>query len=183
MHVCYATFGVVHVVVAPLDQWDVWAEIFDRGPWQTLTLDDSRHLAYSEAFWVAPGSFGVPVLLLGASVLWATRRGLRVPAPFGWAMTAWGALLVALLPASPAWALLVVGLLLVVVAHGPDTDEAGVPCIEQVSDRWNEIVDLDGAAHGTNPVHTDDHRPQTGNVRAAGQTHRGPRPGTRVPRH
>lgn len=114
-------FGVVHTVVAPLEQLSVWGDILSKGPWQTLSLDRTptpENLAYSEAFWVWPGSFGVPVLLFGAFVLWATRRGQRVPAPFGWAMIAWGAVLVALLPASPAWALLLAGILLVVAARG-----------------------------------------------------------------
>lgn len=111
-------FGVIHVVVSPLDNKDVWSDIFDQGPWQTISLDvTADNLAYSEAFWVAPGSFGVPVLLLGAFMLWTAKRGERVPAPFGWAMTAWGAVLCALLPASPAWALLLVGVLLVLAAR------------------------------------------------------------------
>ena len=111
-------FGVVHLLVAPLDDQDVWSDIFSKGPWQTISLDVTpENLAYSEAFWVAPGSFGMPVLLLGAFVLWTAKRGVRVPAPFGWALTAWGAVLVALLPASPAWVLLLAGVLLVLAAR------------------------------------------------------------------
>lgn len=111
-------FGVTHIVVAPLEHRDVWAEILDKGPWKTISLDVTpENRAYSEAFWVGPGSFGVPVLVIGAFVLWAARRGERVPAPFGWALTAWGSGLVVLLPRSPAWALSVVGVLLVLAAR------------------------------------------------------------------
>lgn len=126
-------FGVLHIVASPLDHRDVWSDIFDQGPWQTLSLDvTAENLAYSEAFWVAPGSFGVPVLLLGAFVLWTAKLGERVPAPFGWAMTAWGAVLVALLPASPAWALLLVGVLLVWAARCP---AQGTPKVNETSPR------------------------------------------------
>ncbi|MBM7171806.1 hypothetical protein JQK87_26065 [Streptomyces sp. G44] len=119
-------FGVIHVVFSPLDRRDVWSDILDKGPWQTISLDiTSENLAYSEAFWVAPGSFGVPVLLLGAFVLWTANRGERVPAAFGWAMSAWGAVLTALLPASPAWALLLVGVLLVLAARRTGAGSAG----------------------------------------------------------
>jgi hypothetical protein len=118
-------FGAIHIVVAPLGNRDVWSDIFDQGPWQTISLEVTpENLAYSEAFWVAPGSFGVPVLLLGAFVLWAAQQGRRVPAPFGWAMTAWGVVLVVLLPASPAWALLLAGVLLVWAARGPGASDA-----------------------------------------------------------
>jgi hypothetical protein len=118
-------FGVIHTVVSPLDRPDVWSDIFDQGPWRTISLDVTpENLAYSEAFWVAPGSFGVPVLLIGALVLWTAKQGGRVPAPFGWAMTAWGVVLAVLLPASPAWALLLVGVLLVLAARGPGATDA-----------------------------------------------------------
>jgi hypothetical protein len=74
----------------------------------------------------------VPVLLLGAFVLWTAERGERVPAPFGWAMTAWGVVLVAaLLPASPAWALPLVGVLFVLAARGPRA--RGTPKIGETS--------------------------------------------------
>jgi len=115
-------FGVIHIVAAPLEhrQRDVWADILEQGPWKTISLEVTpENLPYSEAFWLWPGSFGVPVLLLGAFVVWTAGRGERVLAPFGWAMIAWGAVLVALLPASPAWALLLVGVLLVLAAQAP----------------------------------------------------------------
>ncbi len=114
------SYGAVHTVVAPWDYRHVWAEILDRGPWRTLSLDVTpENRAYSEAFWAGPASKGVPVLLFGALVVRSAQRGDRVPPAFGWAMTGWGAVLVALLPASPAWALLLVGRLLVLAARTP----------------------------------------------------------------
>ena len=111
-------FGVVHTVVAPWDYREYWADILDKGPWESLTLDHGPGaMGYSEAFWIGPASFGVPVLFVGAFVLWATRRGERIPAGFGWALTLWGGLLSALMPVSPAWALLAAGVLLVVSAR------------------------------------------------------------------
>lgn len=111
-------FGVVHTTVAPWDYRDYWSDIFEKGPWETLTLDHAPGgMGYSEAFWIGPASFGVPILFMGAFILWATRRGERIPAGFGWALTLWGGVLVALLPASPAWALLLAGVLLVVSAR------------------------------------------------------------------
>lgn len=108
-------FGVVHTVVAPWDYRDYWETIVDEGPWQTLTLDhDPGAMGYNEAFWIGPGSFGVPVLLFGAFVVWINRRGERVPTGFGWALTVWAAFLCAVMPSSPAWALLLAGVLLVI---------------------------------------------------------------------
>ncbi|WP_340686925.1 hypothetical protein LCL61_12110 [Amycolatopsis coloradensis] len=47
----------------------------------------------AEAFWFGPGSFGVPLLLLGALVLRQTRRGDRVPGWLGSGVVAWAVLL------------------------------------------------------------------------------------------
>ena len=41
-------------------------------------------------FWAGPGSFGVPVLLTGALIVWLSRRHLPVPAFVGWGYAAWG---------------------------------------------------------------------------------------------
>jgi Family of unknown function (DUF6463) len=109
-------FGVVHVVVAPWETRDVWSQVVDDGWWNTFTLDESTTLAQferSEAFWRTLGSFGVPVLVLGLYVLWATRQRQRVPGWIGWIVLAWGLLLVTALPASPLWALAVSGGLIV----------------------------------------------------------------------
>lgn len=41
------------------------------------------------AFWSSYGSFGVPLLLLGAWAVRQARRGLPVPAFVGWGLGAW----------------------------------------------------------------------------------------------
>jgi hypothetical protein len=111
-------FGAVHVVVAPLESRsrDVWSQVVGDGWWNTFTLDESTTLAQyerSEVFWVTLGSFGVPVLVLGCYVVWATHQRQRVPGWIGGIILAWGLVFVTALPASPAWALVVSGALIV----------------------------------------------------------------------
>ncbi|MGH2713749.1 MAG: DUF6463 family protein [Thermoleophilaceae bacterium] len=111
-------FGAVHVVVAPLESRsrDVWSQAVDEGWWNTFTLDESTTLAQferSETFWVTLGSFGVPVLVLGCYVVWATHQRQRVPGWIGWIVLTWGLVFVTALPASPGWALAVSGGLIV----------------------------------------------------------------------
>ncbi|MCD0442041.1 hypothetical protein LO763_00165 [Glycomyces sp. A-F 0318] len=40
-------------------------------------------------FWMTTGSFGLPLLVVGQTVLWTRRRGLVPPAFIGWTIGAW----------------------------------------------------------------------------------------------
>jgi Family of unknown function (DUF6463) len=111
-------FGAVHVVVAPLESQrrDVWSQVLEDGWWNTFTLDKATTLAQferSETFWVTLGSWGVPLLVLGAYIVWSTNQGYRVPAWLGWIMVAWGLIFATALPASPGWLLPLIGGLIV----------------------------------------------------------------------
>lgn len=111
-----ATFGTVHLAVAPLDTRGVWSQVVSDGWWNAFTLDRATSLAEferSEAFWVTLGSFGAPMLALGSYVVWSARHGHRVPRWLGWTVFAWSVPLVSALPASPGWALPVIGGLIV----------------------------------------------------------------------
>ncbi len=86
--------GLFHTVAAALMRQDVWAQIVDEGFFNTVTLVPSAdRLAVAEAFWFSVGSFGVPLLLLGALVTWSTRRGERVPGWLGCGVAAWAVLI------------------------------------------------------------------------------------------
>lgn len=86
--------GLFHVVVSALMRQEVWAQIAEEGFLNTVTLNPSAdRLAVVEAFWFSPGSFGVPLFLLGSLVTWLTRRGERVPAWLGWGVAAWAVLI------------------------------------------------------------------------------------------
>jgi len=113
---CAVGGGLLHTATAALMRRDVWAQIIDEGFVNTVTLEPSvDRLAVAEAFWFSPGSFGVPLLLLGALVTRLARRGERVPGWLGWGVGAWAALL-GLLGGFDAgtWMLLLIGALLVV---------------------------------------------------------------------
>jgi Family of unknown function (DUF6463) len=86
--------GTLHVVAAALMRSDVWDRIFDEGFVNTVSLDPSaEELPIAEAFWFSPGSFGVPLLLLGCLVTWLARRGQRVPGWLGGGVVAWAVLI------------------------------------------------------------------------------------------
>jgi Family of unknown function (DUF6463) len=86
--------GILHLVAATLMRRDAWDQILDEGFVNTVTLDPSAdELAVAEAYWFAPGSFGVPLLLLGGLVAWLAWRGQRVPGWLGCGVVAWAVLL------------------------------------------------------------------------------------------
>lgn len=109
-------FGAVHLVVAGWATRAEWSRVADQGWWNTVTLAEPRTRAEAEranAFWLTLGSFGAPMIAVGAHLLWATRHGHRVPRSVGWTLLAWGAPFLVVLPASPGWVVPLVGGLIV----------------------------------------------------------------------
>lgn len=82
------------MVTAALMRRDAWSRIVDDGFFRTVSLDPpADRIAVSEAFWFSPGSFGVPLALLGSLVTWSAWRGHPVPGAIGWGLVAWAVLL------------------------------------------------------------------------------------------
>jgi hypothetical protein len=106
---------VVHLILTPISRAEVWADIVSAGWWNTITLRPSAdQLRFAEAFWITPGSFAVPLLVLGILAVLSARKGHRVPAVLGWMLAIWGILCASLLPVSGAWLFIVIGVLFVV---------------------------------------------------------------------
>jgi Family of unknown function (DUF6463) len=132
-------FGTVHMIVAPLESRsrDLWSKAVDEGWWNTFTLAEPTTLAEfdrAERFWVTLGSVGVPLLALGAFIVWSTHQGHRVPAWLGWIILAWGLVFATALPASPGWVLPVIGGLIVL---GDRRSRQATP-IRREHESWSE---------------------------------------------
>jgi hypothetical protein len=86
--------GIVHMIVLGRDalpelagwvSFELWSmetvkPLVDQAP----TLVRSGH-----AFWATLGSFAVPLIILGALVLWLDHRGVPIPGFVGWAVAGW----------------------------------------------------------------------------------------------
>jgi hypothetical protein len=62
------------------------------GAWFTGQLwhDDLSNMSpANSALWLSFESFGIPLILIGATIVWMDRRGITPPAFIGWAMAAW----------------------------------------------------------------------------------------------
>ncbi|GAS88802.1 DUF6463 family protein [Mycolicibacterium brisbanense] len=113
--------GGFHVAAAAVKRRAVWSQVLDEGVANTVTLDPPPdRVAVAEAFWFSPGSFGVPLGLIGQLVLHMTRRGHPVPAWLGWVIVAWAGLLGVMVPKSGAWAIMTVGALIIAGESGRD---------------------------------------------------------------
>jgi hypothetical protein len=102
----------VHLTLTTITRADVWADIIADGWWATVTLrPDAQQIHAAEAFWITPGSFAVPLLLVGVVALHFARRGHPMPRLVGWVLIVWGAFCAGLLPVSGAWVFITVGIL------------------------------------------------------------------------
>jgi hypothetical protein len=106
--------SVIHLSLSTTTRMGVWEEIVAAGWWSTITMKGTAdQLQRAEAFWFSPGSFAVPLLILGILAVWSGRSGQRVPGILGWMLVVWGVLLASLMPISGAWAIMTVGILFV----------------------------------------------------------------------
>jgi hypothetical protein len=107
-----------------------WADItgwVDRGVWAAvpLTLTDgaartAESLQNDLAFWAGPGSFAVPLVLLGCLVWHLSGRGVAVPAGIGWGVAAWCVVGGVLLEPSPFFVGVVAGVCIIVATRKHD---------------------------------------------------------------
>ncbi|MGW8557106.1 DUF6463 family protein [Streptomyces tubercidicus] len=66
------------------------------------------------AYWLSLASFGIPLILIGLTVLWLYRRGITPPAFIAWTLAGWTAVDAVVLPFTP-WPLFVVGCTLLLI--------------------------------------------------------------------
>ncbi|RMI32989.1 DUF6463 family protein [Nocardia stercoris] len=83
---------------------------FSGGLWSD---DLSAMSPENSAFWLSVASFGVPLVLVGVTVLWMERHGITPPEFLAWALGIWSLLIATALIRTP-WPIIVIacGLLL-----------------------------------------------------------------------
>lgn len=111
--------GAGHLSLLTLFASDAVTGWADRGLWAAVPLDltdtgTTETLRNEVTFWAGPGSFAVPLILLGALIWHLAGRGVTVPAGFGWAVAVWCAVGGVLLVPSPYFAGVVAGVLVIV---------------------------------------------------------------------
>ncbi|GAA4894219.1 DUF6463 family protein [Streptomyces coeruleoprunus] len=114
--------GTVHLTVLALVCWGDITGWVDRGLWAVVAIEladagqTMQSLQNKVTFWAGPGSFSVPLVLLGCLIWHLAGRGVPVPAGIGWAVAVWCALGGVLVP-SPFYGGIVAGLLIVLAAR------------------------------------------------------------------
>ncbi|MEV0195281.1 hypothetical protein [Nonomuraea sp. NPDC050691] len=119
--------GAGHLSLLAMTSWQDVTGWVDRGIWAAVPLDLSdgavktaRSLQNAVTFWAGPGSFAVPLVLLGCLIWGLAGRGVAVPAWIGWSLAVWCVLGGVLLVPSPYFAGTVAGALVVLAARGKD---------------------------------------------------------------
>ncbi|GAA4973791.1 hypothetical protein HD597_005179 [Nonomuraea thailandensis] len=123
--------GAGHLSLLTVISRDDVAGWADRGLWAAVPLfpGEGGNLDNQVAFWAGPGSFAVPLVLLGCLVWHLAGRGVAVPAGIGWGLAAWCLVGGVLLVPSPYFAGTVAGALIIVAdrraSRGPLRERAG----------------------------------------------------------
>ncbi|WP_454194498.1 DUF6463 family protein [Nocardia sp. Marseille-Q1738] len=122
--------GTGHLILLVLAAWDEITGWVDLGIWAAVPLMDGNAVQTVESlqskvtFWGGPGSFAVPLILLGFLTRHLAGRGVGVPAGIGWGIAAWCALGGVLLVPSPFFVGIIPGVLIVLAARKEDRSEA-----------------------------------------------------------
>ncbi|WP_433418446.1 DUF6463 family protein [Microtetraspora malaysiensis] len=123
--------GAGHLSLVALIAWKDITGWVDRGMWAAVPLlptegavQTVESLQNKFAFWAAPGSFAVPLILLGCLTWHLAGRGVAVPAGIGWGLAAWCVLGGVLLVPSPFFAGAISGALIILAARHEDRTEA-----------------------------------------------------------
>lgn len=94
-------FGAAHTLAALTIEGAAW----HMGAWlggELWGADFSAMTPAHSALWLSLESFGVPLVVIGATVLWLDRRGITPPAFIGWTLGAWTLV-------TAAWPILLLG--------------------------------------------------------------------------
>ncbi|URM91051.1 DUF6463 family protein [Streptomyces sp. MRC013] len=83
------------------------------------------------AYWLSLASFGVPLVLVGSTVLWLDRRGVVPPAFIAWTLGGWTVVDAVVLPFTP-WPLFMLACVLLLTGarrarRGDPAPGAGLP--------------------------------------------------------
>lgn len=92
--IAMVAIGIVHMIVLGIDavvEIPGWLrlELWTAEHWQPLRAQRLELLASNAAFWSTIGSFALPLIMLGAVVIWLDKRELPVPGFLGWSLLAW----------------------------------------------------------------------------------------------
>ncbi|TKT46789.1 hypothetical protein FDR95_20795 [Rhizobiaceae bacterium LC148] len=64
-------------------------ELWTAEHWRPLRAQAPELLVSNAAFWSTIGSFAVPLIMLGAVVIWLDKRQIFLPAFLGWSLLVW----------------------------------------------------------------------------------------------
>lgn len=81
--------GVVHIAFLAVKTWSRWGDWLGGELHGTAAIEDPANAASLSGFWALPGSFAVPLILLGLLVTRMARTGQEIPRHLGWSLGAW----------------------------------------------------------------------------------------------
>lgn len=133
-------FGAAHTLAALTIEGAAWhLEAWLGG--ELWGADFAKMTPAHSALWLSLESFGVPLVVIGATVLWLDGRGIAPPAFIGWTLGTWTLVTAVILLFSP-WPILLLGNILLLVGIRRKT--ASGP---------HKTADPDRTAAGSIPLH------------------------------
>ncbi|BBD38552.1 DUF6463 family protein [Aminobacter sp. NyZ550] len=113
------SLGIIHMLVlgaeipAELPNW-LSLNLWTWDHWAPLRAQPLDLALSGGVFWQSIGSLAIPLVILGALILWLDRRSLPIPVFVGWGLLVWTAIMTAIMPPSGLTVVFVVSVFLTV---------------------------------------------------------------------
>ncbi|MCX5380411.1 DUF6463 family protein [Streptomyces sp. NBC_00091] len=81
--------GIGHIAVFTVQTWSSWGDWVTGRLHGVAAIEDPVNADSLRLFWSLPGSFAVPLILLGLLIIQMARTGQEIPRYLAWSLAAW----------------------------------------------------------------------------------------------
>jgi hypothetical protein len=84
-----AFIGVGHIAIFTVQTWSNWGDWLTGRLHGPTAIEDPANVDSLRLFWSLPGSFAIPLILLGLLLIRMARTGQEIPRYVPWTLAAW----------------------------------------------------------------------------------------------
>jgi hypothetical protein len=101
-----------------------WTTIFRTGFWNSIAppwINEDIPLKFT--FWTQPGSFAIPLSILGCFIVWNAVKRQALPSFLGWLVLVYALIICIMAPVSGFWLVLLAAILLIIHTYRQKQNE------------------------------------------------------------
>jgi hypothetical protein len=110
--IVHLLLGIIGTLIAIPERWTTIAR---AGFWNTIVPPwINEDISLQLTFWKQPGSFAIPLSILGCLIVWNAAQRHALPSFLGWLVLVFALIHCIMMPVSGAWSYLLAAILLII---------------------------------------------------------------------